>query len=381
MDMANSAQQLQASYIREILQAANGPNVISLAGGLPSENTFPLKLIENFFKNITEQKALFQYAPTQGYPPLVNYLTGEYQLSNEQELLICNGAQQGIDLVARCLLNSSDCVALEAPSYLGALQVFQLAQANIQSVPQTKHGPDLNQLEALFRQGKTKLFYAVPDFHNPTGVRWTLTTRQAVANLCRKYQVILLEDTPYRALSFDGSQLPLVSSLCPELAITLYSFSKITTPGMRLGAVVGPSTWMQTITKIKQATDLHTNQPLQAALLSLLSHPEFPLHLQQVRNAYQAQYQVLTQALDKTMANDCDYSSVQGGMFIWLQLKSKNADTVAELALTHGVAVVPSSVFYSKADSTQQALRLNFTHASPQQITQAISGLAKIIIA
>ncbi len=286
MKLAKSLQKIQPSYIREILTAASAPGVISLAGGLPDDATFPLALMAKSLTDLPNRTQLFQYGNTAGYAPLLEYLRERYQLPASHDGIVCTGSQQGLDLIARAFINPGDKIVMEAPSYLGAIQVFGLAQAKIESVSQRMDGPDLHELEACFAAKDITLFYAVPDFHNPTGVCWSLAVRQKVAQLCQQYNVAFIEDVPYRELRFNGVPLPLVSSFCPDNSMVLRSYSKIATPGIRLGLVTGKADWLAALNRVKQAADLHSSIPMQAVLLDLLQHDEFTQHLAKLRHLY-----------------------------------------------------------------------------------------------
>lgn len=379
MQTARHLDQLKPSYIREILAAATQPDVLSLAGGLPSDQHFPTDILALEFAKLGQQTSLFQYGNTQGYQPLIDHLSQHWQLADAHQCLITSGSQQGLDLIARAFLNPDDLVVMEAPSYLGALQVFQLSQASINTVEQTANGPDLQQLETQFARQPVKLFYAVPDFHNPTGRCWDLSTRQQVAELCQRYGVLLIEDAPYRELRFSGIELPMVSSFCPDQALVLRSFSKIAAPGLRLGAISGPTNWINSLIRLKQASDLHTALPLQAAILGLLQNSGFDKHLQQLRQVYQQRYLALTSAL-QTALPQLAQQPVQGGMFIWLELPPTIDDfALAERCINHKLAVVPGSVFYADQGHDQSALRLNFSNADETQLQQAAEILAAVI--
>lgn len=379
MQLAKSLQQIQPSYIREILNAASADNVISLAGGLPDADNFPLSLMAPALLKLPEQASLFQYGNTAGYAPLLRFFEQHYQLADNHEAIVCTGSQQGLDLIARAFINPNDNIVMEAPSYLGALQVFGLAQANIHSISQQQDGPNLQELEAYFAQHDITLFYAVPDFHNPTGVCWSLKVRQKVAQLCQQYDVALIEDVPYRELRFSGNALPLVSSFCPDQALVLRSFSKIATPGIRLGLVTGKSPWLQALIKVKQSADLHSSIPMQAILLSLLQHEEFDNHLKNLRLIYQIRYQRLIEQI-KFKLPQCQFSQISGGMFIWLEIPNCDVYKLAQQALKNGVAVVPSTVFYQEDNTKNKtALRLNFTNAQPDELNIAIDRLARTL--
>ena len=377
MEIAKSLQQIQSSYIREILAAASDKNVISLAGGLPDEQTFPIELMKPTLENLANMPEVFQYGSTAGYGPLIDHLSETYALPESHTAMICTGSQQGLDLIARAYVDPGDTVVMEAPSYLGAMQVFGLVQANIVTVSQTEFGPNLDELEACFKQQAPKMFYAVPDFHNPTGVCWTLENRQQVAALCEQYNVAFIEDAPYRELRFTGTELPLVSSFCPDHSIVLRSFSKIASPGLRIGAVTGKRSYLEPLIKVKQGADLHSSVPMQALLLGLLKHQDFGLHMENIRNLYKSRYEVLFSELEQKLPQGCVLKPVDGGMFIWVEIPECDTFELAKSLLGNGVAVVPSPVFYPDANGAKAALRLNFTNANPDELREAVSRLAE----
>ncbi|KLV04108.1 GntR family transcriptional regulator [Photobacterium aquae] len=379
MEIAQSLQQIQSSYIREILSAACNKNVISLAGGLPDEQAFPIDLMRPTLTQLAEMPNVFQYGATAGYGPLLDFLQHHFALPDSHKVMMCTGSQQGLDLIARAYINPGDTVVMEAPSYLGAMQVFGLVSANIVTVAQNAHGPDLVQLEQCFEQQSPKMFYAVPDFHNPTGVCWSLETRQQVAALCIKYNVAFIEDAPYRELRFSGNPIPLVSDFCPEHSIVLRSFSKIASPGLRLGAVSGKIAFLDPLIKVKQGADLHSSVPMQALLLGLLQHDNFGLHIDKIRALYKTRYQVLFDALQQQLPVTCGMNSVEGGMFIWVTLPECDTFALAKTLLANGVAVVPSPVFYPEAHPAQAALRLNFTNATAEELQEAVRRLTDVL--
>ena len=379
MQTAKLLRRIQPSFIREILSAAADEGVISLAGGLPASDSFPLSLIMEKVAALSNNPALFQYGETIGYRPLLSYLEAYYKVDANHRMMVCSGSQQGLDIIARAFLNPGDGVAMEAPCYPGAMQVFAMTGGLIHSVQQKATGPDLSALEAIFASGKVKMFYAVPDFHNPTGVCWTLDVRKRVAALCQQYEVGLVEDAPYRELRFAGQELPMVSSFCPERSLVLRSFSKISTPGMRLGVLSAPEEWLSPLVKVKQASDLHSSLPMQALLLDLLSNPAFPAHIQQLRHLYAERYQALASALSTTLGERFKFEPVQGGMFVWLKVPNSDPLALSKAALSKGVAVVPSNAFYHDETSLEAALRLNFSHECPDTLREAVRRLAGIL--
>ncbi len=379
MEVSRHLQNIRPSYIREILSVTRSAKMVSLAGGLPAMELIPVQLFAEAIQSLTANTELLQYGETQGYVPLLDYIQASYQVSSLMGSMICNGSQQGLDLVARAFINPGDKVVVEAPSYLGALQVFGLAQADIVPVRQTSTGPALDQLESLFASNKIKLFYGIPDFHNPTGVCWSLDVRQAVARLCQSYGVVFVEDAPYRDLRFSGQALPLVSSFCEQQSIILRSFSKIAAPGIRLGVVSAPHDDLSSMIKVKQAADLHTGLPMQAVLLHVLNNPAFSQHIDSIRAAYKIRYEQFSELLTGLADKDCYFDKVNGGMFVWLKLPPVDPMALAQSLLEDGVAVVPSNVFYHNDDGIQPALRLNFTYCSAAALEIAVAKLGLVL--
>lgn len=382
MEIAKHLQSIQPSYIREILSEATAPGVISLAGGLPAPEFFPINLMQDSLATLHQKKALFQYGETAGYPPFLTWIRENYQLNSSQKALITTGSQQALDLIARTYMNAGDGVAMEEPAYLGALQVFGMTQSKIYTVAQDKFGPNVDELERLFAKKHIKFFYAVPDFHNPSGVCWDIETRQKVGELCQKYHVTLIEDAPYREIRFAGEALPLASSFCPDNAFVLRSFSKIATPGMRIGFVSAPSVWIDELIKVKQASDLHSSLPMQEVLLALLQHPEYPSHLKKLCEVYGERYKVLSTELRDKLPN-CHFDDVDGGMFIWLTLPKETGKPmdIAKRCIQNKVAIVPGCVFYPQENGEPDTLtiRLNFSHASTTDLKEAVRRLAEVI--
>lgn len=379
MEIAHSLQQIQSSYIREILAAASDKNVISLAGGLPDEETFPIEIMKPILESLSDMPDVFQYGATAGYSPLLEFLTQKFELSENHLPMICTGSQQGLDLIARAYINPGDTVVMEAPSYLGAMQVFGLVQASISTVSQTEFGPNLEELKQCFIQESPKMFYAVPDFHNPTGVCWSLETRKKVAELCIQYNVAFIEDAPYRELRFTGEALPMVSTFCPQDSIVLRSFSKIASPGLRIGVVTGKKSYIEPLIKVKQGADLHSSVPMQALLLGLLKHEKFEQHMQTIQTLYKQRYDVLYNELKVQLPAQCEVNAVDGGMFIWVSLPDCDTFELASTLIANGVAVVPSPVFYPKPEGSPAALRLNFTNAKPNELVEAVNRLTNVL--
>lgn len=377
--IAKHIAETNSSYIREILSVVSKKEIISLAGGLPCPDTFPMSIIDEILPRLTHDRSLFQYAATNGLQPLLEHVRERYQILDTHQVLITSGSQQGIDLCARAFIMPGEKVVVEAPSYLGALQVFSLTQADVVTVTQEGDGPNLAELESHFAHRDIVLFYAVPDFHNPTGCCWSLKKRVEVARLCKQYDVLLIEDAPYREIRFSGIELPTVSSLCPDHSIILRSFSKLISPALRVAILTVPKRWYSQLTKLKQAMDLHTSPLTQKLTLDILQHADLDQHIDNVKRCYQERYQVLSQELSLLSQEDYQFSLVEGGMFVWLTVPICDTFALAQSALDKGVAVVPSSEFFINEESRVSALRLNFSHNKPDQIRKGIDRLKPIL--
>ncbi|MEM5527784.1 PLP-dependent aminotransferase family protein [Gammaproteobacteria bacterium AS21] len=378
----SASQSIKPSYIREILKAASEESVISFAGGLPDESSFPMELMAPAFKELQEKPQLFQYSQTIGYAPLLDKLKEDYQVSSKNNLMVTSGSQQGLDLITRAFIKAGDKILVESPCYLGALQVFELAKADILTVDRVNGELDFAQMEAVFLAHDITCFYFVADFQNPTGVCYSRQEREKIASLCRQFNVTIVEDAPYRELRFEGESLPLVSSYYPENAIVLRSFSKVVSPGLRLATLEASQSIIDTLVKIKQITDLHSNVPSQFVVLQLLNNPLFLIHQQRVKAIYQKKKSLMIKQLLMALTDSVTVNNVEGGMFLWVHIESKNKLNMLALAqdsLAQAVAVVPGEVFNSNTDKYQPNLRLNFSHASESEIIKGVEILAKVI--
>ncbi len=380
MEIVEHLSRIKTSYIREILsKAVDNRDTISLAGGLPSADAFPMSMIESILPSIARESSLFQYAETPGYRPLIDRYKSQFSVSDDHEVIITNGSQQGLDICARAFIENGDNVVVESPAYLGALQVFAIAQSHILTVDQESDGPDLNQLENHFKHTDVKMFYAVPDFHNPTGRCWSMEKRASVANLCVKYNVLLLEDSPYRELRFRGESLPVVSRFCPSHSILLNSFSKYLAPGIRIAGLETPKKWFPSLCKIKQAMDLHTNIPMQYLVEQAIQHPNIGAHLEQIKTNYKKKYDAMALEMSTLIQYGCSFEAVEGGMFIWLKVPVENTYSLASECIEEGVCIVPGSEFVIEGCANPKAIRLNFTLNSIEVMKEGLARLERVL--
>ncbi|HZW13268.1 MAG TPA: PLP-dependent aminotransferase family protein [Noviherbaspirillum sp.] len=377
------AEQLQSSVIREILKVTVRPEVISFAGGLPSPATFPVEHMRAAFDTVlaNQGKVALQYGPTDGYGPLREWIaaslsTGGAKISAEQVLMV-SGSQQGLDLLAKVLIDEGSKVLVETPSYLGALQAFSVYQPEFVSVPTDDHGLLPEQVAGV-AQG-ARLLYALPNFQNPTGRTLSVERRTALVETCARLRLPLIEDDPYGALSYRGEPLPKMIAMNPDGVIYMGSFSKVLTPGIRLGYVVAPLPLVRKLEQAKQAADLHTAQLTQMVVYEAIKDGFLNQHIPTIRKLYSDQCDAMLAALKEHFPASVTWTKPEGGMFIWVTLP-KHIDTMKLLdeAIAQNVAFVPGAPFYANTPENN-TLRLSFVTVPPEKIREGVARLGKLI--
>lgn len=372
------------SFVREILKVTEKPEVISFAGGLPNPQTFPLAALADAAQRVMAEEgtSALQYRTTEGHAPLRAYIAERYQqryglsVTPEQILITC-GSQQAQDLTGKVFLNTGDRVVLERPSYLGAIQAFSLYEPSFIDVSMGKDGIDCTELSEVLSEHPAKLLYVVPNFQNPTGISYTQATRQAVAELMRAHDTVLVEDDPYGELRFEGESLPPIAALAPERTILLGSFSKIIAPGLRLGWLCAPCEFVEQLTIAKQASDLHSNALGQYLIARYLYHHDVNVHIRSIRDLYRAQRDCMLTLLARYCPPEVSYTPPQGGMFLWVTLpEGLRALDLFHLAMEENVAFVPGDPFYLNGRHAR-TLRLNFTNADPAAMEEGIIRLTR----
>jgi 2-aminoadipate transaminase len=370
------------SAVREILKVTERPEVISFAGGLPAEELFPLEAMQRAFAETLAEdgRAALQYATTEGFRDLRAWIAARMAKHGKNvradDLLITHGSQQGIDLVARVLLDAGDTVAVESPSYLAALQVFRSAEARLVTVPLDREGIDVEALERVLREERPKLLYLIPDHQNPSGARLSLERRHAVLALCRRYRVPILEDDPYGEITFDGPRLPPLYALDDSgLVAYLSTFSKTLAPGLRLGWIAAPAGFLRAIAIAKQGADLHTGALPQRAAARLLETFDYDGHLARIREVYRARASAMEAAIAEYFPREASWISPRGGLFLWVGIDADvSIDRLFASALAANVAFVPGDPFFVEA-APRPYLRLNFSHRREEVITEGIRRL------
>ena len=385
---SNRVQSLKPSAIREIFKYAADPTVVSLSAGNPSPDAFPSKEIAEISARLMAENpiAALQYSVTEGYTPLRNYLS-DYMKSKHNvggegdDILITSGAQQVMDLVSKSILNEGDAVICENPSFIGTLNTFRSYNARLVGVPVDADGMNIEKLEeALINEPNLKLIYTIPNFQNPSGVTMSLEKRKAVYELAKKYNVLVIEDNPYGDLRFRGEFLPCIKSFDEE-GVVIYSgsFSKVISPGMRVGYSIAPKPIIQKMVVCKQGQDVHTNIWSQMVCYEFLTKSDFEKHLEMLRGIYKKKAEFAMELLDKYLAPKITYHKIDGGLFIWCDLPD-NVDT-AEFcmkAVKNKVCVVPGTAFMANESDVTHSFRINFSTPTDEQLEKGIKILGEM---
>ncbi len=380
---SDRAEKMQPSFIREILKLTQQPEMISFAGGLPSPATFPVDFMKAAFdKVLTENgKVALQYGPTDGYLPLREWIANSLSIPGStikaEQVLMTSGSQQALDLLGKALIDEGSRVIVETPSYLGALQAFSVYGPEFVSVTTDDHGLVPSSVDAV--ADGARLMYALPNFQNPTGRSLSVERRQELVETCARHNLPLVEDDPYGALSYKGEPSPKMLNMNPDGVIYMGSFSKVLTPGIRLGYVVAPLPLARKLELAKQSADLHTAQLTQMVVHEVVKDGFLDQHIPSIRTLYGNQCHAMLAAMDQHFPKEVTWTRPEGGMFIWVTLpKHIDAFKLLDESIKQKVAFVPGAPFYANTPETN-TLRLSFVTVPPARIEEGIAILGKLI--
>ncbi|HEV7915406.1 MAG TPA: PLP-dependent aminotransferase family protein [Albitalea sp.] len=379
---ARRAERMNPSIIREILKVTERPGIISLAGGLPSPDTFPIDAMREASQRVLRDapREALQYAASEGYGPLREWVAerlGHDGLKVEaSQVLITTGSQQGLDLAGKVLIDAGSRVAVEAPTYLGALQAFTPYEPEFVSVPCDDDGPLPDALQVA---RSARFLYALPNFQNPSGRCMSEARRAALMASAIALNLPIIEDNPYGDLWFDAPPPAPLASRWSEGSVYLGSFSKVLAPGLRLGYVVAPKDLCPKLLQAKQAADLHTPSFNQRVVHEVIRDGFLREHVPTIRARYQAQRDAMRAALEQHMPAGCRWNVPSGGMFFWIELPTGvDALQLLPKAVERGMAFVPGSAFYADHPKLN-TLRLSFVTVSPELIERGIAMLAQTL--
>ncbi len=378
---------LKPSAIREILKVTQDPSVISFAAGNPAPEAFPVREMKEIADELFDNRAAaaLQYGVSEGYTPLRELtaarLHDKYGIGTpDDDLIIVSGGQQVMDLTAKCFLNEGDSIIVEDPSFIGSLNCFRSYGAKLVGVPMEPDGINVKALEeALRTTPNVKLMYLIPTYQNPTGRVMSVEKRRRCLELACRYNVPIIEDNPYYELRYSGEYVPTIKSMdTTGMVIYAGSYSKVLTPGIRLGFVSANREIISKLVVTKQVSDVHTNLFFQMVAAEYLSRYSLDEHLERVRAIYTSKRDAMADALEKYCADTLHFEKPQGGLFLWCDILSgRDGTDLCRISGPRGVAAVPGTAFAIDPEAKVPAIRLNFSLSTYEQIDRGIRILGE----
>jgi 2-aminoadipate transaminase len=385
--LADRTEKMGVNAIREILKVVSQPGMVSLAGGIPAPESFPIDIIRELTSIVFEKYSsrALQYDPTEGFYPLrealADYLQKKEVHAEADEVLIASGSQGVLDAIGMVLISKGDRIAVEAPTYLGALQAFNPYEPEYIRLDTDDDGLVPASLENILRSTDIKLIYLVPTFQNPTGRTINVERRMEIAAMIKKHDALLIEDDPYSALRYRGEDLPPIKTMAPDNVVYVSTLSKVFAPGLRIGFCVAPAVIRKWLVVVKQGIDLHTSTLNQALAAEYLSGGYLETHLPNIINLYRPKQEAMLSALESYFPDSFKWSKPEGGMFLWAEGPAGfDVETVYWKAVERKTAFVPGKFFYTHPDEGLETMRLNYTMADEATIEKAIRILSEVIL-
>jgi len=384
--LAQRTRKMGASAIREILKVVSLPGVISLAGGIPAPESFPMEIISELTARVIDKYAstAFQYDLTEGFTPLRKALAEHLQKkgihATPDDVIVTTGSQGLLEAIGKILISRGDRVAVEAPTYLGAIQAFNSYEPDYIRLDMDDDGLIPDSLEEVLQTGGVKFVYIVPTFQNPSGRTTTLERREKIAEIIRKYNALLVEDDPYSDLRYRGKPLQAIQTLIPENVVYTSTFSKIFAPGLRIGFCVAPALIKKWLVLAKQGIDLHTSTFNQALAAEYLSGGYLERHLPKILSLYKPRQEAMLEAMDKYFPSSFKWSKPEGGMFIWAEgPRGLDMECVYVKSVERKAAFVPGKFFFAHSGDGLETMRLNYTMTNEENIDRAIEIISGVI--
>lgn len=376
---------LEASIIREILKISSQPGVINFAGGLPAPELFPIEDLKKCILDVIAKNGqnVFQYSLSMGILELRELIakraTDRGIESSKENILITCGSQQAIELVARAFIDKGDYILTENPTYLGALQAFNYYQARYTTVEMDNEGMKIEQVEEKIKKYHPKLIYTVSNFQNPTGISMSKKRRIELVELATNYHIPIVDDNPYGDIRFSGEKLPSLKSLGGDEVIAIRTFSKVISPGLRIGWINGPADILKYFEKVKQCTDLHTSSFGQYLIYEYINQGFLEPHIELICADYKAKRDIMLKTIRETFPEGVTWTEPDGGLFLWVELPSHiSAKELLPKAIAKKVAYVYGKPFYPHGEG-ENTLRLNYCNASHENIKEGISRLGTLL--
>jgi 2-aminoadipate transaminase len=382
--LAQRAEGMKSSVIRELLKVTLRPDIISFAGGLPAPELFPLREFKeacNYVLTHQGQSAL-QYGPTEGYPPLKEFLADKMQRygvpAEPSNILLTNGSQQALDLIGKLFIDPGTVLLSGSPTYVGAIQAWNGYQARFVTVPLDDEGLQVDLIEDVLKREPVRFIYVLPNFHNPAGTTLPLERRIRLAEVAARHGVFVVEDDPYGELRFEGEDITPLVVLHKENTIYLSTFSKTLAPGVRLGWIVAPEQVTSKLVQAKQGADLHTGTYVQMIVNDICQRGFLKTHVRRLRRVYRERRDLMLTAMEEHFPEGASWTRPRGGLFLWARLPDgiDAAEFLKTAVEEEKVAFVPGSAFYPTGGGGN-AMRLNFSNAQPDRIREGIFRLGR----
>ncbi len=385
--LADRTKRMQSSVIRELLKLTMLPDMISFAGGLPAPVAFPARDFQDACEWVLEHSPEYalQYGPTEGYPPLKDYLIeamAKYEIPAVRgNILFTNGSQQALDLIGRIFISTGDKIITGRPTYLGAIQAWNAYGPEYVTVPLDDDGMRMDKLEeALKANPDAKFIYVLPNFHNPAGTTLPRERRLRVVELAAEHGAFIVEDDPYGELRFEGEDITPIFALHKENTIYLSTFSKTLAPGLRLGWIVAPERIVARFVQAKQGADLHSSTLVQHVANDICQRGLIRAHVRKIRRIYQERRDAMLKAMEEHFPPEVTWTRPQGGLFLWARMPEyMDSQELLDLAIDEKVAFVPGHAFYPGGGDGHCCMRLNFSYCAPDVIEEGIERLGRAI--
>jgi len=395
MQFADRLNNVETSAIRELFKLLGKPGIISFAGGFPDPAMFDIEGIKEASTRALNEEpgGALQYGATEGYQPLREqlsaFMASKGATVSPQELIVTTGSQQALDLIGKTMIDPGDKVIVEGPTFLATIQCFRLYGAEVISAPTDAHGVKTDALEQLIAEHKPKFVYLIPTFGNPSGALLSLERRRQVLEMAVKYQTLIVEDDPYGDLYFGQAPPPSLLALSEtvpgsrDLLAHCGSLSKVLSPGLRIGWLIGPPALLANAVMCKQFSDAHTSTFAQATAAQYLKAARMPATLAHLRKVYGERAAAMGAALERELGAAIEFIQPQGGLFFWARLtgangKTKDASEFARRAIAQGVAFVPGAPFFA-ANPDLSSLRLSFATADVARIEEGVGRLGRAL--
>jgi 2-aminoadipate transaminase len=360
--------------------------MVSLAGGIPAKESFPMDIMEELFTRVIRRygSSAFQYDLTEGFPPLrealVPFLAERGIHTEAKNILVTTGSQGVLDGIAKILISPGDGIAVEAPTYLGAIQAFNPYEPRYARMETDEEGVIPESLEDVLKREEVKFVYLVPTFQNPTGKTISLKRREKIAQIIYRHNALLVEDDPYSMLRYRGEPLPPIYTFAPENTLYISTLSKVFAPGLRIGFFLAPPPLNRWLVLAKQGVDLHTSTLNQALAAEYIAGGYLHGQVPKIVSLYAPRQQAMLEAMEKYFPSTFTWTKPEGGMFIWAEgPKDLDLEQVYYRAIERNVAYVPGKFFFTEPGEGISTIRLNFTCSEPSTLGKAIRTLGEVL--